>query len=695
MKKRYTFILIPIILMCVLFASQLKAQNLKAVNDTVDLYPGIPKTVNLLENDTVPFGDSIKVSGGGTGGNLVTIINTNMGFYTFLVQPIWGFNGNLSGNYMIIDYTLSKTSSASILYRIHDQSYDSLDINNVKAGISATGNEFSMWGSGIALFRVPKDSFKSTVYCFGLWMGGKGADSTLYMAGDTYRQGPYGGAVGSKPDFYAGPVMDSVNYSIYQDTVWSRVWKVKKSEVDYHIAHWNSPGYVAPVNILSWPGNGNPAYGQAAQLAPFHDRNNDGIYNPADGDYPLIRGDEAVFTMFNDDRGPHKETLGGKMRTEIHLMAYAFDMPGDSAFKNTIFFNYKIFNRSSRTYYNTYFGDFADMDIGWYDDDYIGCDVERSSIIGFNGLPVDGSGQPQAYGAHPPAQSVTILGGPFLDPDGIDNPSFDNSGHQLCNESVNGSNFGDSIVDNERYGMTRFLFFNNDANIHGNPAYAADYYNYLKGKWKDGEAMTYGGSGYNTSGTECYFMFPGESDSLNWGTGCQLPNGPVNWTQKIAGFSPGDIRGIGSMGPFTFKPGDVQEVDLAFVFARDYTGQDTLEPSVAKLRQMIDIIKNSYDSGKLPGGNSFFGINEHPDPSSSEIKIYPNPANDKITIEIKSQNIANRSLLSIYNIQGQLMFDKPIFQRSTNIDISTLARGVYIVKLTTNKNIEVSRFVKE
>jgi hypothetical protein len=692
MKKNHLLIFV---LTALLSSYQMSGQTLKAVNDTVDLYPGIPKTVNLLENDTVPFGDSIKVSGGGTQGNLVTVINTNMGFYTFLVQPFWGFNGNLTGNYMIIDYTLSKTSSASILYRIHDHSYDSLDINNVKAGITACGNAFSFYAAYRSLFRIPKESQNSTMWTFALWMGGKGVDSTLYLAGDQYGQGPSGGLPGMFTDFYAGPVMDSVNYSIYQDTVWSRVWKVKKSEVDYHIAHWSSPGYVAPVNILTWPGNGNPAYGQAAQLAPFHDRNNDGIYNPADGDYPLIRGDEAVFTIYNDDRGPHKETHGSKIRTEIHLMAYAFDMPGDSAFKNTIFFNYKIFNRSPRTYFNTYFGMFADMDIGWSQDDYIGCDVERSSIIGFNGLPVDGFGQPQAYGAHPPAQSVTILGGPNLDPDGIDNPRFDNSGHQLCNESVNGTKFGDSIVDNERYGLTRFLFYTNDATIHGNPAVAADYYNYMRGRWKDGGAMTYGGSGYNTSGTECHFMFPGESDSLNWGTACQLPIGPVNWTQKIAGFSPGDIRGIGSMGPFTFRPGDVQEVDLAFVFARDYTGQDTLEPSVAKLRQMIDIVRDSYNTGKLSDGNSFFGINEHPDPSSSEIKIYPNPASDKITIEIKSQNIANSSFLSVYNIQGQLIFDKPIFQRSINIDISTLSRGVYIVKLTTNKNIEVSRFVKE
>lgn len=674
----------PILILSVFFSSHgVSAQTFKAVNDTIDLYPGIPKTVNILENDTIPFGDSIKVSGGGTGGNLITITNTYLGFYTFLVKPIWGFNGNLSGSYMIIDYTLSRTSSAHILYRIHDHSYDSLEINNVKAAITASGNEFSLPANQLRshIFRIPGNSLQGTMFTSSLWMGGKGADSTLYLAGDMYRMGPYSGTFGMNPDFYAGPVMDSVNYSIYQDTVWNRVWKIRKSEIEYHKAHWNSPGYIVPVNIATWPGNGNTAYGQAAQLAPYHDRNNDGIYNPADGDYPLIRGDEAIFTIYNDDRGSHKETLGNKMKSEIHLMAYAFDSQ-DSAFKNTIFFNYKIINRSPRTYYNTFFGAFADFDIGWFFDDYIECDVERASIIGFNGVPVDGYGQPQAYGTHPPAQSVTILGGPYLDPDAIDNPRFDNSGHQLCDESVNGTHFGDSIVDNERYGMTRFLFFDNDATFHGNPALAADYYNYLGGIWKNGQVMTYGGPGYTAGGSDCYFMFPGESDSLNWGTGCQLPNGPVNWTQNIAGIAPGDIRGLGSMGPFTFKPGDVQEVDLAFVFARDYTGQDTLEPSVAKLRQMIDIVRNSYNTGKLPDGNSFFGINEQTNTPSSKIMIYPNPASNRVNILLEKP--FNEKLgIKIINTSGIEVYSSEIMNpgKKIGIDVSAFTAGMYIISV--------------
>jgi hypothetical protein len=504
-----------------------------------------------------------------------------------------------------------------------------------------------------------------------------------------YKQGPLTTSPywSDLPDFYAGPVMDSVDYSVYQDTIWSRTWKVKKSEIEYHKTHWNSQGYIAPANILNWPGNGNTTYGQAAELAPYHDNNGDGKYNAADGDYPLIMGDEAIYTIYNDDRDVHKDSGGKKMKLEIHLMAYAFDLPDDSAFKNTIFLNYKIFNRSSRTYYNTYLGVWADPDIGYSLDDYIGCDVGRSSIIGFNGKAVDGTGEATAYGAHPPAQSVTILGGPFMDPGGHDRPRFDHQGHQICNESINGTGFGDGIANNERYGLTNFLGLWNytDQSYDIDPTAALQYYLCMQSNWRDTTHLLYGGQGHEGHGgygPECRFMFPGESDSLNWGPGCQLPNGPVNWTEYTANIPPYDIRGIGGMGPFTFHPGDVQELDLALVFARDYTSQDTVEQSVAKLRQMIDTIRKSYITGKLPNGTSFFGIENQPTASSASLKIYPNPANETINL-LFDRSVNDLVKVQIINISGVEVFSLSLVPsgRKVQLDASGLAGGIYIINI--------------
>jgi hypothetical protein len=686
MKSR-TFLLLILILITFLFPSgQLNAQAVVAVNDTIDLYPGIPKTVNLLANDTIPLGDSIRLSGGGSTGNLITFTFIIKGIVTYLVKPLWGFNGNLSGTYRVTDVTLGEMSVASILFRIHDHSYDSLDINNVKAAITAYGNEFWLPANPAGpLFRIPKDSQTGTLFNFSLWAGGKGSDSVLYLAAERYRQ-RNGSLPGLMPDFYAGPVMDSVNYSTTQDTAWSRVWKIRRSEVEYHKTHWSNSGYVMPENILTWPGDGNPAYGQAADLAPYHDGNGNHHYDPGSGDYPVIPGDEAIFAIYNDDRDAHKETLGNKMKLEIHLMAYAFDMPEDSAFKNTIFFSYRIFNRSSRTYYNTYLGMFADFDIGQPLDDYLGCDVERSSYFGYNGYYSDGNGMSNTYGLHPPAQSVTILGGPLMDPAGQDRPRLDNTGHQLCNESVNGTGFGDSIANNERYGLTNFLaIYNQNATYMADPTEANQYYHTMQSYWLDTTRLFYGGMGHAGAGgygPDCRFMFPGESDSLNWGTGCQLPNGPADWTSRSGGFSPGDVRGVGGMGPFTFRPGEVRQVDIAFVFARDYTGADSLNPSVDKLRQMIDIVRNSYTTNILPNGKPFFGTNDQRGNPSLTMKIYPNPANNVIHIAF-SRIVSGNVSIRMINVGGTEVFSSNISPTGNKVqlDVRGLPPGIYIVNV--------------
>ena len=61
--------------------------------------------------------------------------------------------------------------------------------------------------------------------------------------------------------------------------------------------------------------------------------------------------------------------------------------------------------------------------------------------------------------------------------------------------------------------MSKFVYYNNDFTVIGNPESGTDIYNYLRGIWKDNIPMTYGGDGHgagNGSTTDlCNFMFPG------------------------------------------------------------------------------------------------------------------------------------------------------------------------------------------
>lgn len=657
--------------------NSLQAQGLVLVPDTIVLTPLIPKTVNILANDIIPAGDSVVIVSAGSSGYIQGTIQ-NGGFVTFVANYTgnqWGYYPVVVGGYRVHDFTLDTFASAHLVFRIRDYSYDSLTVNNINARFQADGSHF--FGPDHARFEVPKNSGKNTIYCSDIWIGGMDQDSVLHLAAEMYGQGPQGGTPHSHRDFFAGPVSDSAGYSIYQDTLWNYVWNLSRDQIEYHKTHWFVPGYLPIHDILTWPGNGDTGIGQAARLAPFFDRNNDGIYNPMEGDYPLIRGDQALFFIFNDDRNNHTETDGIKMKVEVQGMAYAFNLSHDSAFWNTVFLNYKVINRSQKIYYHTFLGTFTDLDIGWYMDDYIGSDVERGLYYGYNGTPIDGSGQPEAYGAHPPAQSVTFLGGPIMDPDGVDNPKFDNYDHQLCNESINGLHFGDSIVDNERLGMSHFYSWNNSGIITQGPSSALDYYNYMKGK------------GWKCDSTPVRFFYPGQSDTLNWGTGC-TPASCSHLSETLAGNSPGDRRGMGSIGPFTFNPGQVEELDVAFTFARDYDGTYP-GGSVGKLGVYTDSIRKHFISNVLPDGSSFNGIGQTNGRNNLQIKIFPNPASSLVNIRFEGE-IAEPVTIRIINASGNVVSveNRIPVNHAITLDITGLSSGLYFISIET-KNQRITK----
>jgi hypothetical protein len=76
--------------------------------------------------------------------------------------------------------------------------------------------------------------------------------------------------------------------------------------------------------------------------------------------------------------------------------------------------------------------------------------------------------------------------------------------------------------------------------------------------------------------------------------------------------------------------------------------------------------------------------------SNSEINIFPNPTIDNITIETPK-----KSTIEILNIQGQTILRQQLQQGKTDIDISGLAKGVYILRLCDNDRTAVTKIVKE
>jgi hypothetical protein len=91
--------------------------------------------------------------------------------------------------------------------------------------------------------------------------------------------------------------------------------------------------------------------------------------------------------------------------------------------------------------------------------------------------------------------------------------------------------------------------------------------------------MVFGCNGYPAgscaASTKADFMFPGDSDPWNWGTKGVAAS--FSWSETNTGGSPnpnqaGDRRFVQSAGPFTLRPGAVNDITTGVVWARSSSG---------------------------------------------------------------------------------------------------------------------------
>ncbi len=594
-------------------------------------------------------------------------------------------------------YAVKKPAKKAELERCRrGQGSAELSINNVRARINTSGN---MWYDGsTARYFVPKDGNSTAMFCAALWIGGQDANLQLRVAALKFGQ--------SGDDFWPGPLTVDANASVDKAVCeqWDKHFKITKAEVEYFVDgfEYNGDQFLgvdasrATEAIKTWPAHGDASKNQSKFMAPFFDRNGDGVYSWEDGDYPyydlsgelcpakqkekwaelglpftptptmesdttnpnygtggvvkayggllvdqVLKGDETIWWVFNDKGNAHTES-GSENPIGLEIRAQAFAFAMNDEINNMTFYSYEIINRSTFTLTNTYFSQWVDPDLGYSHDDFVGCDVERGLGYCYNGKATDGPGT-GSYSGNPPAIGIDFFQGPYMDADGRDNPKVDpykvadtygesaldpyrnadgtvnlilltedaykfkdcwypKSRDSIDACAINGVNFGNGIVDDERFGMRRFVYYNNDGANNGEPDKATDYYNYLRGIWKDGSKMCYGGNGYNSgAGLELDiksdFMFPGNSDIWGWGTrtGGNEDFGKTNvWTEQTAGNASADRRFMQSAGPFTLEPGAINYITVGIPFAQAASGGPMA--SVELLRQIDDKCQALFDN---------------------------------------------------------------------------------------------------
>ena len=75
------------------------------------------------------------------------------------------------------------------------------------------------------------------------------------------------------------------------------------------------------------------------------------------------------------------------------------------------------------------------------------------------------------------------------------------------------------------------------------------------------------------------------------------------------------------------------------------------------------------------------------------LKIYPNPANDYISISLLQYH--KNAKLSIYDALGKEVYRNDNMYLDDNIDVRKLSSGIYLIKVSSTDGDLTGRFVKE
>ncbi len=498
-----------------------------------------------------------------------------------------------------------------------------LNINNVRARLLGGGDLW--WDFDDAKYIVPNVDPASgippvsSIFAGAVWLGGFDDGDNLRLAAQTFRD--------TGNDFWPGPLDPATGETNDEDCLnWDKHFTVHGDTIETHLNKALSGNPIncagVPKELKGWPGIGNPHFAGIhgfslpnQSLAPFFDFDGDGIYDPCNGDFPVIevRGcepgsaggaslaDQMIFWIYNDNGGTHTQTNAvDNMRMEIQVQAFGYAT--NDELNDQTFYRYKLLNYANQSLDSTYFAQWIDPDLGCPADDYIGCDIGRSLAVVYNEGTVDGAGGGcdgvETYGAEVPILGVDYFRGPL-------------------------DEFGNEI------GMSSFTYHNRDDlapnPATGDPVGAQEHYNFMSGTWRDGSPFVFGGNGYNPGGTPIPYVFP---DSPSDGAG---------WSMCTGGVVGGDIRTIQASGPFRLDPGATNELIIGVVWVPDVLYPC---PDFSQILEADDLSQALFDN--------CFDIQDGPDaPDLCLIEL-----DQEIIISLVNDTLTSNNAFEEYNERG-------------------------------------------
>lgn len=525
--------------------------------------------------------------------------------------------------------------------------YAEIDTNGIRAGLMNGGTKWHKITPSFQALYGPKGPGNTveynTLFTGGIWLSGL-EDDSLKVAGMTYFNEGH--------DFYTGPIsLTSGIVDTQKCTFFNRFFEARIDEVESFLDLIQTsplplPQQSIPLRILEWPAKGNTYLESLGieiidPLAPFIDLNNNGIYKPEWGDYPLFKGHQAQFWVMNDAAGPHSRSGGQPLNVEINAMAYSFSDIA-SNINMTTYYDYTITKKTQGTISDAYFSLFVDYQLGNFSDDLIGCDTSSNLMF------------------------MMSLDGPT----------------GVYNQLIKIIKMVDNNTNNK---MSSFLKISNAANHpSSDPSLHNEFRNFQFGKRSDGLPYKFGGNGFEIASNiddSATYIFPGNPALCNLiGNWTQIKFNPNDTTCNLIPAAPSHNRLLMSAGAFTLEY--TQPITFSFsstsINYENFSGAPINTDSV--ITPVANDVQDYYDTYAKNG--NIFNVelpNSLPNIIENSLKtmIIPNPANEFFTI----QSNIEYNKVALFDYSGKQLIE---YSKSEKYDVQNLPTGIYFIQLRGN-----------
>ena len=277
--------------------------------------------------------------------------------------------------------------------------------------------------------------------------------------------------------------------------------------------------------------------------APYYDNDDDGVFTEGTDEPGIAQADQVVWYVVNDYSATATTSLYGSqpIGVEVQTTLWAYNQPG-VRLGQLIFRSNKIINKSNTILDEVYVSMWADPDLGSASNDFAGCDTLLSLGYAYNGEATDSDYD--VYDLAPPAFGYDFFQGPMV-PSAGDTAIFEL----------------DYVEDYKNLPMTSYGWFAAGSSIEdpelGEYIGTLQFYNLMRGykPTEDIDSPSPWTLGNVAGAAETKYPLHGDPTVA----GATEVDGTDSY------FTPGDRRMCVSSGPFTFAPGDVQEVVVAIV----------------------------------------------------------------------------------------------------------------------------------